>query len=112
MEKNIKTFDKFICTVYIPLYILGLIVSVSFMLISINHFAKYMNILWIISMLLFVIAMIAVYFISKRIKLKKNKLNVHKVTVIKKLCFIVLSILIILINTAVLAILTVYSVIH
>lgn len=112
MEKNIKTFDKFICTVYIPLYILGLIISVSFMLISINHFAKYMNILWIISMILFVLVMITVYFISKKIKTRKNKLNIHKITVIKKLCFILLSILIILINIAGLAVLTVYNVMH
>ena len=111
-NNKITNFDKFICTVIKPLYFLALITSITIMLISINKFSKYFNILWITSLLIFAILMLTVYNVSKKIKNKKNTLIIKKITLGKKLLFIITSVITMLVTTLLLAVWTVHNLIN
>lgn len=110
-EKSLTNLDKFICTVYKTLYIIGLITSVTIMLLLINNKSEYFNILWIISLVIFSLIMYIVYAISKKIKEKKNTLVIKRVTIGRKTIFIIVSIIVVVIVTVLLAIWTVTSIV-
>jgi hypothetical protein len=93
---NMSSFSRYFCTVYKSIYIVSVIIPFLIFSVGIsnNNSSKFTT-WYIITLILLVVMLVTAYYISRKIKLKKNKLLVTELSVGKKIKQIVLTILLI-----------------
>lgn len=91
-EKKLGTLDKYISTTYIPLHIVAITISTLMLMISVTLVSqKYLWHLFIAGSIVITLLISGAYYISYKIKSKKNKLNEHKIKFVWQTVYIATS---------------------
>lgn len=93
-EKAVDPFSKFICVVNKPLYYLIFCINVIILLMCTQYILVNVYLIYIISMVCFTVSFTLLYKLCKKHKEKVEELNIHKVTFVKKLLFVMLSVVV------------------
>lgn len=88
MNNKISNSDKFFSTIYKwAFYLLSVLIVTPNITMSVKVSPKISYWIFIITIVEYIFGMVALYFISKKIKTKKNKLNVVSIPISKKILY-------------------------
>lgn len=93
-QKPPTIMDKFVCVVIKPLYFLTLIIFTAVTHLTLNKYSMYYAQLLSVSIVIFFILMLIVYFASKKIRDKNFSFPAERASTFKKILFLVASFLV------------------